>query len=521
MRSLVERIWAFVCFVFVVSALVLPLGLTSCKTSGKSDTGTGPATTESTSEAVQPVTAGDSDTPTETAPTESSAPAPEKTGADETAPASPSSSVSAENSVKDNVQLVIALQKAASLEAAQKAVFDAAVLELVTLYDGKDLERQDQLELCTRLPTFLAAVKADPGNYAGAAAQHCDKYLDGTPEFERKTMAFRSALFTSASSHTASGNHDAAEELYRVFLRTFCDVENDPSNARNTPGCRRILTQFLPRIYHEKGDAAMLEALLDECALYQIERDSDLREVRKYLLTDLWSIERFDTLEAICKTVLELNVWGEFSNPSRELIPLALSSQSRVRGVKKDCYAARQTYLDYEFYHTDIDATWLNDHVTVPSRLLCRPAPALSENIQWLGKAPGSGKVKILHFATAYSAQDIAHVGQASDQLSGIPGVSVSTLIPSTGRIFDPSTGQVKSGLSSGDFQAAAKALFGDAKQAVGILKGGREDPTITRFGVKHYPTTVMIGPDGTVAAYNTAAELDPGWAVLAKTLTK
>lgn len=523
MRSPLAGIWAFVCF--VVAASVLTLGLTACQTSAKTDTGTSASTTapptESSSDSKQAMAKTESTSATDAAPTESAAPAPVAETASEPTPTK-NTGVSPENAVKVNLQLVIELQKASSEQPSKKPSYTAALTRLIELYDGKDdLSRDDQLELCTRLPTLLAAARSVDAAHPGIAAQFCDKFVKSTPEAEQKSMSFRSAVFASAASHTAAKNYDAAEELYRQFLVVFCNVEEDPSNARNTPGCRRILTQFLPRIYHQKGDAGLLLDLVDECDLYQIERDSDLRELRQYLLTDLWTINNYDALEALSSKVLKLSVWGEFSNPSRELIPLALSAHSRSQAIRKNCFAARQAYLDYEFYHSGIDPTWLNDHVTVPARLLCRPAPAVSDNVKWLGAAPTAGKVTILQFVTIDTAANFAQIRRASEILGSVPNASVRTLIPATGRIYDPAGGEIKSGLSVDEFAAAAKSLFGSAKHAVGVLQGGRRDPTISRYGVQHYPTIVMIGPEGNVAAYHTARELDHGWASLAQALAK
>lgn len=518
--------------VFGVLGLILTtiglISLVSCQASGKGNSGTNSGSTTSTADSGTPETLASRQEPADTSSTasetNSTAPTPKSAPSDKEAtsePDAPDRGIRTSNSVKANLDVAKGLKDSATTDRTIRPKFEEAVRQVVKLYDSKKLAQEDHLLLCTTLPSLLGAAQSVDKESPGAIAQHCDAYIAGLPDDQLQTVQFRSAVFAGGKSHIKAGNYAAAEVLYRDFLDIFCSVEEDPSNARKTPGCRQVLTQFLPQIYHENGDVGLLLALLDECSLFQIERDSDLRGIRSYLLTDLWKIGRIDAIEDVSKTVLDLNVWGEFSNPSRELIPLALSARSRALLAKGKCYAARQVYLDYDFYNSNIDAPWRNDHISVPSRLLCRPAPSVRTATNWVTAAPvlKKGKSTLLHFMSMDSALSADHLTRASEIAGRIEHADVVSLIPNGSRLYDTVSGKILSGLTPIAFAEKVTAIAESKAQAIGILHGGQSDAMIQSYGIKQFPTLVLIGPDGTVVAYDTSGELDAGWEVLAKSL--
>jgi len=518
--------------VFGVLGLVLStiglISLVSCQASGKGNSGTNSGPTTSTADSGTSETLASRQEPADTASTasetSSTAVTPKSTPSDKEAtsePTGPDGGILTSNSVKANLDVARGLKDSATTDRTIRPKFEEAVRQIVKLYDSKKLAQEDHLLLCTTLPSLLGAAQSVEEESPDAIAKHCDAYIENLPDNQLRTVEFRSAVFAGGKSHIKAGNYAAAEVLYRDFLDIFCSVEEDPSNARKTPGCRQVLTQFLPQIYHENGDVGLLLALLDECSLFQIERDSDLRGIRRYLLTDLWKIGRIDAIEDVSKTVLDLNVWGEFSNPSRELIPLALSARSRALMAKGKCYAARQVYLDYDFYNSNIDAPWRNDHISVPSRILCRPAPAVRTATNWVTAAPvlKKGKSTLLHFMSMDSARSANHLTRASEIAGRIEHADVVSLIPNGSRLYDTVSGKILSGLTPSAFAEKVTAIAESKAQAIGILHGGQSDIMIQSYGIRQFPTLVLIDPDGTVVAYDTSGELDASWEVLAKSL--
>jgi hypothetical protein len=286
-----------------------------------------------------------------------------------------------------------------------------------------------------------------------------------------------------------------------------------------------VLTQNLPRIYHATANINKLEETLAQCWDHQLVRDSELLTLRRFLLEDYWLNDNRAALAKLAKDVLEQARWGKkTSHTQRQLAAPALSALARVKLLEGDCFAARQVYLDYEFENPEIDESWLGDNITIPSRLLCRPAPGLPPATWVHGDAPASkpGRVTLLQFLDPASSPSMTTIEPANELVKAAgEKVQVVTLFPLAARLVDPVEQTIHSALEENDFRAKLEAVATGMKvqHPWGVLEGGRGDPALAAYGVNRYPTLVLIQPDGTVAAYHPFSSFDRGWQVLVEHL--
>ena len=203
----------------------------------------------------------------------------------------------------------------------------------------------------------------------------------------------------------------------------------------------------------------------------------------------------------------------------------AISARSRALLLQKSCFSARQVYLDYDFDHSNIDSTWRRDNVLAPSRLLCRPAPKLTVSNWSGGKTPASaaGKLTLIHFVDAKIRGSL----EGLVKLKGIAErhrqqVQVIALVVVGERIYPPGATVPKRGLEPDAFKKEFDALSADQELEfpVGYLSG-TDDPVATLFLVQRFPTTILIGKDGTLLAYHPLVSLDAGWETLVEELGK
>lgn len=398
----------------------------------------------------------------------------------------------------------------------------AAQRRLIDLYLDKELQPEEHYMLCKELSRYGAA-------FQDATAIHCEAYLATQPA-DGSSPNYRIALVTAIEAHFQAGNDERAEAACRKYLETFCNLEKDAGAARTQPGCRKILTHYLPNIYHRTGDVDALERVRDECWAYRFERAHDLLTINGFLLQDLWKNGNLARLEKIAREIVSKNVWSEnTSRTEQDLVAPALSSLSRIQ-LLENCYAARQVYLDYDFDYPDIEQTWRQDNIRAPTTLLCREAPPLDVE-KWIpGDAPAvqpgrasGGKFILLHFVDAASPAAMNTLAEVDMLARENPEkLQVIGLVPRSDRLFDPGRKSTLSDLDADRFQAGVARVARDLDLSfpLAFTPGGAVDTNLTAYRVQRFPTMVLVGPDGTVVAYHTLPTVDAGWTYLIEELS-
>ncbi|MBI4585632.1 MAG: hypothetical protein HY717_16595 [Planctomycetes bacterium] len=391
--------------------------------------------------------------------------------------------------------------------------------ELVKRYSGQKLAAEDHLLLCSAIFNLGEAFMLE-------SAYHCNAYLSLVKE-DPNSDDYLKAIRTAGIAYFNGREYKKAEEIFRKYLTLFCASPDKTSQARQLAGsfCRRILTDYLPDLYHRTGDLEGLEVLVDECWAHQLDQAADLKKIRQYLIEDLWKKQDLKPLEKLCKEVLKDPVWGKYASANRDLIDPALSALARFRLLQGDCLAVRRVYMDYAFENPDMEADWGRTHVNDPSRYLCQPAPALVVKA-WLNGAPAvlpegkeaagpNSKAILLHFFEPGFENSLNQLKQVVELAPRRQDrLQVLGLIPLATRHYNAAEKITLNNLSPEKFKEATEKLAKDLAIPfpLAILEGGKNDPNARAYGIPKFPALVLIGPQGDRVAFHPLDTWDGGW---------
>ncbi len=400
--------------------------------------------------------------------------------------------------------------------------------ELVKRYSGQKLAAEDHLLLCSAIFNLGEAFMLE-------SAYHCNAYLSLVKE-DPNSDDYLKAIRTAGIAYFNGREYKKAEEIFRKYLTLFCASPDKISQARQLAGsfCRRILTDYLPDLYHRTGDLEGLEVLVDECWAHQLDQAADLKKIRQYLIEDLWKKQDLKPLEKLCKEVLKDPVWGKYASPNRELLDPALSALARCRLLQGDCLAVRRVYMDYAFENPDMEADWGRIHVNDPSRYLCQPAPALVVKA-WLNGAPAvlperkeaagsNSKAILIHFfepGFENSLNQLKRVVELARRRQ--ESLQVLGLIPLATRHYNAAGQITLNNLTPEKFKEATEKLARDLSipYPLAILEGGKDDPNARAYGIPRFPALVLIGPKGDRVAFHPLDTWDGGWEKCVEALKK
>lgn len=393
-----------------------------------------------------------------------------------------------------------------------------ACKQLAARYSGKALKAEEHFALCRHLSDFREGFQDE-------AAAHCQAYL-AMGHSDSNSKEFSLALFIKAQCHFRAGDEIQSEKNFQQYLERFCNSDNPlPASLDEqlaAASCKRILTFYLPEIYHNTGNIDALGMLPDQCKARRFNEPQSLKKIHDYLLEDLWKRGDLTALSQFSDKIANLETRKGFK-VSRHLIPHALSNQSRLKLIEGDFFGIRNVFMNFEWDHPGIEKTWHTRHLKGPINLLCTSAPELQIRSWVLDKSPTA-----LPGGTSADARPILlyffepNISTLTKKINGIislanrqkDALQIIGLISFTGVMYDIISKQILVDLQADTFRKNLGNLVKDLKIPfpIGILDGGKEDSNLVNYFVNFYPSLILIDSKNRVVSYHTNDIVDLGW---------